>query len=59
MSVVNKEIVYGDEELAEELDKHEDRARLSHTDGNHINPILTYNQRIALGSFLIEMAGDI
>jgi hypothetical protein len=58
-SVVNKELAYGDEELITELDRHEERARLSHYDGSHAFPQLTYNQRIELGSMMLEMAGDI
>ncbi len=58
-SIVNKELAIGDEELIADLDDSEQRARLSHYDGSHAFPQLTYNQRIELGSMMLEMAGDI
>ncbi len=54
-------ISLGDEEIAlvEELEDASERARRSHYDDSHINPALTYNQRIALGCMIQELAGDV
>lgn len=60
-SVIPNNVAVGDEECPTiaALDDSEQRARLSHTDGSHTFPQLTYNQRIELGSMLLELAGDV
>lgn len=62
MKTIPDNLCVGDETLCEQygLDEIKDRPECkSHQDGSHAYPKLTYDQRIALGSMLRELAGDI